>query len=501
MRLGSVLEAAFNEIYLFDAQTLRFVAVSRGALQNLGYSLDEMRAMTPVDLKEMTDEDFAAITAPLRDGREKLILFEAHHRRKDGSRYPVEIRLQLLPGETPPVYLAILQDISERNAAARLLAEQNALLRRQSALLDLAQALVRNLDDRIIYWNRRMERLYGWTEAEALNCRSQDLLKTRFPIPLADITAALYRFGHWEGELIHTHRDGRQLTVVSYWALHRDAEGKPTAVLEVNTDITAQKQAEEAVMTLNATLEKRVSERTMQLEQANRELESFSYTVSHDLRGPLRGIDGFSQALLEDYGDVLDDEGRHYLRRVRQATERMGQLIDDLMALGRITRAEMHVDSIDLSELATQVAAALESVDPSRAVRFVAEPGLRANADGALLRILLENLLSNAWKFTGKRPKAEIEFGAIRAPENTVYFVRDNGVGFDMAYADKLFGPFQRLHRTSEFEGTGIGLVTVARIVHRHGGRIWAESEVGQGACFYFTLQADGQLGRQEYSA
>jgi signal transduction histidine kinase len=253
--------------------------------------------------------------------------------------------------------------------------------------------------------------------------------------------------------------------------------------------VSAQRQrAEEEVRALNATLEQQVRDRTSQLEAVNRELESFSYSVSHDLRAPLRGLDGFSRALLEDYDHVLDEEGRDYLRRIRAASQHMGCLIDDILNLARVSRTELRRAPIDLSSLAASVAEDLQRSDPSRNVTFVIAPNLRATGDPRLLRILLENLLHNACKFSSTRPAARIECGQSVHDGGTAYFVRDNGVGFDMAYAHKLFGAFQRLHTEAEFPGTGVGLATVQRIVNRHGGRVWAESQIGHGATFSFTL-------------
>ena len=235
-------------------------------------------------------------------------------------------------------------------------------------------------------------------------------------------------------------------------------------------------------------LEQRVAERTAQLESTNKELEAFSYSVSHDLAAPLRGIDGFSQALLEDYGEALDANGKDYLRRVRDATQRMGQLIEDLLNLSRLTRREMQREKVDLSGLARDIAAELKRSDGARQVKFTIGDEFSAVGDPGLLRIALANLLGNAWKFSAKKPRATIEFGAMLDNGKPTYFVRDDGAGFDIAYADKMFAPFQRLHGTTEFEGTGIGLATVQRIIYRHGGRVWAEGEVERGATFYFTL-------------
>jgi light-regulated signal transduction histidine kinase (bacteriophytochrome) len=225
-----------------------------------------------------------------------------------------------------------------------------------------------------------------------------------------------------------------------------------------------------------------------ELERKNAELETFSYSVSHDLRAPLRAIDGFSQALLEDYSEKVDAKGQDYLRRVRAAAQRMGVLIDDLLELSRVGRSELRRERTDLSTLARSVAAELEAAASDRRVEFVIPDGLVANADSRLLRIVFQNLLGNAWKFTGKSAKAVIEVGATSHDGHVTYFVRDNGVGFDMAHAKKLFTPFQRLHSEAEFPGTGIGLATVQRIVDRHGGTVRAEAETGRGATIWFTI-------------
>jgi signal transduction histidine kinase len=255
----------------------------------------------------------------------------------------------------------------------------------------------------------------------------------------------------------------------------RDSSGKIIGAVSVFRDVSMRKRYETE---LQQAIDQTVA--------ANRELESFSYSVAHDLRAPLRAIDGFSQALLEDYAAKLDEHGRDYLNRVRGAAQRMGALIDDLLALSRLSRSEMKLERINLSQLGREVAAELSKRDPERAVDFRIDEGLTARADARLVRVALENLLGNAWKFTSKKPAAHIELGA----RNGSFFVRDDGVGFDMAHAEKLFGAFQRLHAVRDFEGTGIGLATVARIVHRHGGRVWAEGAVGQGATFFFTLAA-----------
>ncbi|MBC7879476.1 MAG: PAS domain S-box protein [Anaerolineales bacterium] len=248
-------------------------------------------------------------------------------------------------------------------------------------------------------------------------------------------------------------------------------------VLAEARDISKLKQIEESLQA-----------KTIQLEAANRELESFSYSVSHDLRAPLRTIDGFSQAILEDYSDKLPEEGRAHLDRVRKATQNMANLIDDLLNLSRVTRAPLRSEPIDLSKFAAEIYDDLQRNHPERNVKFTIAENLKAKGDPHLIQDVLENFINNAWKFTSKRDQALIEFGSKRENDESIYFIRDNGAGFDMAYANKLFGAFQRLHSTSEFPGTGIGLATVQRIINRHGGRVWAESIIDQGTTFYFTL-------------
>ncbi len=283
-------------------------------------------------------------------------------------------------------------------------------------------------------------------------------------------------------------------------AAQRDLEKQAKVLQNTNTrlhlEISEHQQAQREIYQLNLELEQRVLERTAQLKAANEELEAFAYSVSHDLRAPLRSIDGFSQALLDDYGARLDAEGLEFLQRVRRASQRMAQLIDDLLNLSRITRGEMVRAPVDLSRLAALVAEDLRQAEPQRQVEIVIQSQVQAEGDARLLRVVMENLLGNAWKFTSRCDHARIEFGRSDKlpsgrggqPGNRAFFVRDNGAGFDPAYADKLFGVFQRLHRAEDFPGTGIGLATVQRIIHRHGGQVWADGEVGIGANFYFAL-------------
>jgi light-regulated signal transduction histidine kinase (bacteriophytochrome) len=284
----------------------------------------------------------------------------------------------------------------------------------------------------------------------------------------------------WHGEIINRRKDGSFYTEEETITPVRNESGEITNFIAIKQDITERKLAEEEQRKSNSLLA-----------AANKELEAFSYSVSHDLRAPLRGIDGFSQALLEDYPDRLDEQGKDYLQRVRSATQRMGALIDDMLSLSRVTRSEMKRETVDLSALAQSITEELQTTQPERRAEFVIASGLTASGDARLLQVLLVNLLDNAWKFTGKHPQARVEFGCTQVEGEPAYFVRDDGAGFDMTYADKLFGTFQRLHTEAEFPGTGIGLATVQRIVHRHGGRVWAEGKVEEGATFHFTLQAE----------
>jgi light-regulated signal transduction histidine kinase (bacteriophytochrome) len=271
-----------------------------------------------------------------------------------------------------------------------------------------------------------------------------------------------------------------------------DSDGNVIQVVEIGQDITERKLAVEEIHRLNSELEQRIADRTVQLTAANQELEAFSYSVSHDLRAPLRSLDGFSKALLEDYAGQLDEQGKQYLTRIQEASRRMGQLINDLLDLSRVTRADFTRQRVDLSALANSITAELKAQSPSRQVEFEIKADMIVHGDENLIKIVLENLLNNACKFTSRREQALIQVGRVEQDGQWNYFVRDNGAGFDMTYANKLFAAFQRLHSEKEFPGTGIGLATVQRIIRRHGGRVWAEGVVDQGATFYFTIMPTG---------
>ena len=421
---------------------------------------------------------------------------------QDGDVIPLEVWGRPVCGAGGEVdySLAVFADVSERHAREKTLAEQ-------AALLDLAHdaILVRDQDSRIVYWNAGAEHLYGYTRAEALGRVSYEILRTRVPAPVAGIEAAAARDGRWEGELIHRCADGRTIVVDSCWVAQYGPDGSLLRFLETNRDITARKDTErealrraDEIRALNATLEQQVRQRTVHLRRANKNLASFTYSIAHDLRTPLRAMSGYAEALAEEYGDLLGETGCGYTGRIRAAAEHMGTLIDDLLQLSHVSRAEMNLQDVDLSAEVTALCGKFHARDPDRRVRVTVEDGIRVTADRILILIVLENLLGNAWKFTARRDDATITFAAATVDGARCYYVRDNGVGFDLAYVDKLFQPFQRLHTAGEFAGTGTGLATVQRIIERHGGRIWAEGAVDRGATFYFTLDAKQSGGPDE---
>src|SRR5258708_1982022 len=417
---------------------------------------------------------------------EMLAQIQERDRALQEAHGELEQRVQERTGELAKANERLRKEISERKNITEALQASEERFRN---LAEAASNAILSADSRgnIVYCNRVAEQIFSYTSEELIGQSLSVLMPERF------------RDGHRQGfdrflktgesrvigktvELAARRKDGTEFPIelsLSSWKTHEGAFF--TGILN---DITERKQAENVLQRQR----KELAESNAGLVEANKELESFSYSVSHDLRAPLRTIDGFSHALLEDCADRLDDAGKTHLNRIRAATQRMGLLIDDLLNLSRLSRTEMHTQSLDIIALACSIARALQIAQPERRIELRIEDGLKTTADPGLLRVVLENLLSNAWKFTSKRESAHIAFGMARGNGTPAYFVRDDGVGFDPAYADRLFGAFQRLHATTEFAGTGVGLATVQRIVHRHGGHIWAESAVGQGATFYFTM-------------
>jgi light-regulated signal transduction histidine kinase (bacteriophytochrome) len=322
--------------------------------------------------------------------------------------------------------------------------------------------------------------------------RSQDLLQTVFPAAIDVILSDLLRTGRWEGELKRTKADGTSVVVASRWSLRREEAGRPAAILETNNDISERKRREEEIERLNHELARRSAD----LAGTNKELEAFAYSVSHDLRAPLRHMAGYTELLQKRVSSALDAKSQHYMAMILESAKRMGHLIDDLLAFSRIGRAETQKSLVSLEQLVKEALTEVRQDADGRNIVWKIGALPDSYGDRSMLRLALVNLLSNAIKFTRTRPQAEIEIGSTDGKEDeTVVFIRDNGVGFDMKYVDKLFGVFQRLHQSGTFEGTGIGLATVQRIVHRHGGKVWAESLVDKGATFYFSVPKTEEAG------
>ena len=463
-----------------------------GAEQSIGQKLD---ILFPPDSKNRIMEFIKKTSSA-----ERWETVEIPIQSKSGRVYTLLWNSAILyepDGKTPLATIAQGQDITERKRFEEELRRVNEELEERvrqrtlevtserKRLYDVLETLpayvvLLDKDYHVPFANRFFEERFGksggrrcyeylFKKAEPCdNCESYKVMKTGSPL-------------HWEW----TGPDNRNYDIYDY--PFRDYDGS-LMILEMGIDITERKKAEEALRKAHDELEVRVKERTAELEASNKELEAFSYSVSHDLRAPLRSMEGFSSALLEDYAAKLDENGRKYLNYVRDSSELMGRLVDDLLKLSRVTRTEMSYENVDLSDLAGRIISDLWRSESGRNVAVGIAPGMTAYGDRNLLRLALDNLLNNAWKFTSKTPEARIEVGCAECEGKQAYFVRDNGVGFDMAFAGKLFQPFQRLHRSTEFPGTGIGLATVKRIVRRHGGDIRAESEVGRGATFYFTL-------------
>lgn len=451
------------------------------------------------------EQDTYAQVQPLFDGKDETYYVESWQRRQDGEKRLLGWWCHVLKDAAGNVVGALSsgRDITERKRADETLRESQARYRRLHE--SMTDCFVQtNMLGEIVDVNRSYLAMLGYAEDEVFKLRYQDLTPARWhAFEQQIVEAQIMPRGYsdvYEKEYIR--KDGTVLPVELRAYLLRDTQGQPSGMWAVVRDITERKRWEDELRRMNAELEQGVAARTAQLEAANKELEAFAYSVSHDLRAPLRAMHGFSAALLSESRDQLDEQGRHYLDRIGAAAKHMGELVDALLELSRISRREMGHQPVDLSALAREVAAELQTQDRQRKVEWVVADDLMAQGDANLLSLALQNLMGNAWKFTGPRPQARIEVGVlpraspasaaglVTAEGERVYFVRDNGVGFDMAYADKLFSPFQRLHGTREFPGTGIGLATVQRIIARHGGRVWAEAKVDQGATFHFTLES-----------
>ncbi len=485
-------------LHSIDAEG-ELVSVSDFWLEKFGYTREEVIGRKSVEFLTEESREFSiteAIPQMKKQGYVRGIPLQFV--KKNGEIMDILLSATVELGENGNYWrsLAVLEDVTERKRAEEGL---KASEERYRSLYTKTPVMLHSIDatGKLIsvsdYW---LENL-GYELNEVIGRRIPEFLTQASRQDAENIfLLEFFKTGFLkEKELQFVKKSGEIIDVLLSAIADRDANGEIVRSMAVLVDVTERKQAKEALQKAHDELEIRVQERTVELSQANEllankneELESFSYSVSHDLQAPLRSIDGFSKALLEDCADKLNDSGKDFLNRVRAASQRMGHLIDDMLHLSRVSRREMIPKKIDLSAMAKAITQELHEEQSERQVTFVITPEVEVSGDVHLLRIALENLLDNAWKYTSKHPRAKIEFGVTEHEGKKAYFVRDDGAGFDTKFVGKLFGPFQRLHRSNEFEGNGIGLATVQRIIHRHGGRVWAEGAVEKGATFFFTL-------------
>lgn len=487
-RFRGLLNAAPDGFVIVD-EGGRIALVNEQTERWFGYSRDDLLGQ-PVE--KLIPERHHEAHVGERDGylldprvRPMGAGLDLHARHRDGSEFPVEISLSPLRTDSDRMVIAIVRDISARRRGEQ--ARRVVEARYRELVDNLPVGVYRKTpgeQGRFLEVNPAMVRML---EAESAQELMTHVVTDMYPDPATEraFREEVIRKGLVNGrEMLMQTLRGRPFHAAMSAVARTDHEGRVyfDGILE---DVSERRENERRIAQLNAELTRRASE----LESINHELEAFSYSVSHDLRAPLRAMDGFSRILLDEYAERLDAKGRDRLERIRAATQRMGNLIDDLLELSRVSRSSVQREPVDLTALAQEVMEELRRVEPRRSLRFTVQPGLGVEADARLLRVVMQNLLGNAWKYTGKNAEAVIEVGETRSQGERVFCVCDNGVGFDMAYAGKLFGAFQRLHDASEFPGSGIGLATVQRIIRKHGGRIWGESEVGVGTAFYFTLQ------------
>jgi PAS domain S-box-containing protein len=486
-RLAQAIEQNPTGVLITDLQgTLLFMNQANTRISGYQFAdlYGKVQSLREIVSTEMSDAEYASIEARLRSGNSWSGVLRNRH--KSGRLYWQQVTVSPLYDDRGKVgnYLLLRADVTEQKEAETTRTQLAAIVESSS------DAIIGKTTEGIItHWNRGAERIYGYTAAEVIGQPATLLAPPWLHAEVYELLRTVGKGGfvvNHESERIR--KDGTLINVALTLSPIADSTGKVTGIATIARDITERKRAEEEIYLLNHELEQRVSERTAQLEAANKELEAFSYSVSHDLRTPLRAIDGFSKILLDGYADKVDEEGKRLLRVVRENTRRMGQLIDDMLKFSRTGRVELSFAAVDMDKLARGVVDELCANGVCANLRLEIAPLPPAHGDSAMLRQVFVNLLANAVKFSRGRESPRIEVGAEVNSDETVYHVKDNGVGFDMRFADKLFGVFQRLHSVSEFEGTGIGLAIVKRIVTRHGGRVWAEGSPGDGATVFFAL-------------
>lgn len=458
--------------------------------QLLGYTNEAFQNLTFADFTHPDDlETDLALYGELVGGKRNHYKIEKRYYTKEGKLIwgLLSVSLVRTPTGEPLFAVGLVEDITEAKEASEQIQRLATVVRDSNDAITL-----QDFDGKILAWNKGAEKIYGWPEAEALKMNINQIAPAKTQAERSAFTKTLLGGDPLVSfETQRNTKDGQQVDIWLTATIQKDAHGKPSAIATTERDITKYKQVEKEIRTLNQELEQRVSERTAELETANKELQAFSYSISHDLRAPLRAIDGFSDILIEEYLSQLPQDAQRYLGLIQENAVQMGQLIDDLLTFSRLSRQPLQTEPVDPANLVRNVLEDLHPLQKDRQIEVTVKDLPTCQADPALLRQVFTNLLSNALKYTRPRDVAKIEVGSQTEDGRTVYAIKDNGTGFDMRYAEKLFGVFQRLHRAEEFEGTGVGLAIVQRIIHRHGGRIWAEAEVDQGAQFYFTIKGD----------
>ena len=491
-RFRAIFEQAAVGVARVKCRTGQYLQANRPFCEITGLDPDEVTAATynnvthPDDVQESKDQITRMIAGEIRS-----FTIEKRYLHKDGSIVWANLTASPLwqPGETPENYIVVIQEMSDRRSAQEALQQSEQKYRTlHEKMMDAF--VLSDMQGHIVEFNRSYQEMLGYSPEELYQLTFVDLTPEKWhAMEAAIVQEQILKHGFsdvYEKEYIA--KNGNIIPIEMRTYLMKDLQGNNTGMWAIIRDISERKKTEALIMELNENLEEKVELRTRQLVAANKELETFSYSVSHDLRAPLRALDGFSLAVLEDYSEKLDQEGKQHLARIREASQKMAKLIDAMLLLSRVTKSEIRFSTVNLTELAEDIAEDLDKILPKRDVSWKISPGMVATADPVLMKSALENLLGNAWKFTSKHANAVIEMGTLLENGDVVYYIKDDGAGFDMQYASKLFGAFQRMHSTSEFEGTGIGLATVQRIINKHGGRIWAEGNPESGATFFFTL-------------